>query len=143
MKRSNFSIIATCAILITALSFISCNSNDEEDDFNNSSFLIGTWSVTSGQGWGGYTGDDEPEYIQFKSDGTYINVQFDEGVYITKGTWRATDTEIILKETEGDLMGTYTYAILNHTQSTLTVKMWGLTAHLTKVPDSTIDKYIK
>ena len=29
------------------------------------------------EGWG-MSADDEPEYIQFKSDGTYINVQFDE-----------------------------------------------------------------
>ena len=37
------------------------------------------------EGWG-MSADDEPEYIQFKSDGTYINVQFDEGVYVSKIT---------------------------------------------------------
>lgn len=37
------------------------------------------------EGWG-MSADDEPEYIQFKSDGTNINVQFDEGVYVSKIT---------------------------------------------------------
>lgn len=116
---------------------------DNDEIGGNSSFLVGTWSVTSAQGWGGYTGDGEAEYLQFKSNGTYINVQFDDGLYITKGTWRATDTELVMKETEGDILGTYTYKILNHTESSITLEMWGITANLTKVPDSTIDKYLK
>jgi len=45
-------------------------------------------------------------------------------------------------ETEGDILGTYTYKILNHTESSITLEMWGITANLTKVPDSTIDKYL-
>lgn len=126
------------------MAYIENNGGGGDDDEigGNSSFLVGTWSVTSAQGWGGYTGDGEAEYLQFKSNGTYINVQFDDGLYITKGTWRATDTELVMKETEGDILGTYTYKILNHTQSTLTLKMWGITVNLTKVPDSTIDKYL-
>lgn len=130
------------AMMVAALSLTACGGDDEDDINGNNSYIVGTWSVTSGQGWGDYTGDEEPEYVQFKSNGTYINVQFDDGLYITKGTWTATDTELIMKETEGNIKGTYTYSILNHTQSTLTLKMWGITANLTKVPDSTIDKYI-
>ncbi len=141
MKKIH-STIMMLAMMVAALSFAACGSDD--DDINgNLSFLVGTWSITSRQGWDGYTGDDEPEYVQYKSDGTYINVQFDDGIYITKGTWRASDTEIVMRETEGDLMGTYTYTILNHTQSALTLKMWGITVKLIRVPDSTIDKYLK
>ncbi len=142
MKRI-YSTLMMLALMVAALSFTACGGDDEEDEFGDTSFLIGTWSVTSGQGWFDDYFDDEPEYIQIKSDGTYINVQFDDGFYITKGTWRATDTELIMKETEGDIKGTYTYKILNHTQSTLTLEMWGITVNLTKVPDSTIDKYLK
>ena len=139
-----YSTIMLLAMMVAALSLTACGGDDEEDEIGgNSSFMVGTWSVTSGQGWGGYTGDGEAEYLQFKSNGTYINVQFDDGLYITKGTWRATDTELVMKETEGDILGTYTYKILNHTQTSITLEMWGITANLTKVPDSTIDKYLK
>ena len=139
-----YSTILLLAMMVAALSLTACGGDDEEIGGGDSStFLIGTWSVTSGQGWGGYTGDGEAEYLQFKSNGTYINVQFDDGLYITKGTWRATDTELVMKETEGDILGTYTYKILNHTQTSITLEMWGITANLTKVPDSTIDKYLK
>ena len=139
-----FSTIMLLAMMVAALGLTACGGDDEEDDIiGNSSFLVGTWSVTSGQGWGGYTGDGEAEYLQFKSNGTYINVQFDDGLYITKGTWKVTGNELIMKETEGDLNGTYTYTILNHSQSSLTLEMWGITVNLTKVSDSTIDKYLK
>lgn len=139
-----YSTIMLLAIMVAALSLTACGGSDDDENGDvYSSFIVGTWSVTSGQGWGGYTGDGEAEYLQFKSDGTYINVQFDDGLYITKGTWRATDTELIMKETEGDIKGTYTYTILNHTESSITLEMWGITANLTKVPDSTIDKYLK
>ena len=136
-----YSTILLLAMMVAALSFTACGGDDDEIG-GNSSFLIGTWSVTSGQGWG-FESDGEAEYLQFKSDGTYINVQFDDGLYITKGTWRATDTELVMKETEGDILGTYTYKILNHTQTSINLEMWGITANLTKVPDSTIDKYLK
>ena len=136
-----YSTILLLAMMVAALSLTACGGDDDEIG-GNSSFLIGTWSVTSGQGWG-FESDGEAEYLQFKSDGTYINVQFDDGLYITKGTWRATDTELVMKETEGDILGTYTYKILNHTQTFINLEMWGITANLTKVPDSTIDKYLK
>lgn len=139
-----YSAIMLFAMMVAALGLTACGVDDKEDEIGgNSSFLVGTWSVTSGQGWGGYTGDGEAEYLQFKSNGTYINVQFDDGLYITKGTWKVTGNELIMKETEGDLNGTYTYTILNHSQSSLTLEMWGITVNLTKVPDSTIDKYLK
>ena len=141
MKKLNFTIMLL-AMMVAALGLTACGG-DDEDIIGDSSFLVGTWSVTSGQGWGGYTGDGEAEYLQFKSNGTYINVQFDDGLYITKGTWKATDTELVMKETEGDILGTYTYKILNHTETSMTLEMWGITANLTKVPDSTIDKYLK
>ena len=131
------------AMMVAALSFTACGGDDEDDSpSGSSSFLVGTWSVTSGQGWFDDYIDDKPEYMQLKSDGTYVNVQFDDGLYITKGTWTVTDSELVLKEAEGNIKGTYTYKILNHTQSSMTLEMWGLTVNLTKVPDSTIEKYL-
>lgn len=51
MKRSNFSIITICTILITALSFISCNFEDDESSKDNSnlqtSAFKGTWTTVA------------------------------------------------------------------------------------------------
>ena len=137
-----YSTILLLAMMVAALSLTACGGDDDEIG-GNSSFLIGTWSVTSAQGWGQKKKKKKTEYLQIKSNGTYINVQFDDGLYITKGNWSATDTELVMKETEGDILGTYTYKILNHTETSMTLEMWGITANLTKVPDSTIDKYLK
>ena len=136
-----YSPIMLLAMMVAALSLTAC-SGDDEDIIGDSSLLVGTWSVTYAQGWG-HESDDEHEYIQFKSNGTYINVQFDDGLYITEGTWRATGNKIIMKETKGKIMGTYTYIILNLSQSSLRLEMWGITVNLTKVPDSTLNKYLK
>ena len=139
------------AMMFAALSFTACSSDD--DEIGISSFLVGTWAVTSSNGWLYEIFDDYydsdfsdgpiPEYTQFKSDGTYVDVQLDNGLYISKGTWRATDTELVLKETEGRIKGTYTYTIVNHSKTSMTVETLGLTSTLTKVPDSTIEKYLK
>ena len=137
-----YSTIIMLTMMVAALSFTACSSSGDEVKIDgNTSFLVGTWSLTSSQGWG-RTIDDMHEYFQFKSNGTYINVQFDNGLYISKGNWKATDTELILQETEGKLKSTFTYTIVSLTQSTLTFAMWGISVNAVKVPDSTIDKYI-
>ena len=53
-----YSTILLLAMMVAALGLTACGGDDDEIG-GNSSFLIGTWSVTSGQGWGGYTGDGE------------------------------------------------------------------------------------
>jgi hypothetical protein len=141
MKKKLFSTIMMLAMMVAAFGLSAYGGDEVNKD--NSSFLVGTWSITSDQGQGGDAGNGEPEYVRFKSNGTYINVQFDDGLYITKGTWKVTNNKLIMKETEGNLKETYTYTILNHSQSTLTLEMWGTTVNLTKVHDSTIDKYLK
>ena len=51
MKKSNFSIITTCAIIIAVLCFISCNFEDDEPSKDNSSLqlsaLKGTWTTVA------------------------------------------------------------------------------------------------
>lgn len=140
-----YSKILMLAMLVSTLGLLSSCGDDDDENVNeeNTSIFIGTWSMTSGEGWDGYEGDEEPEYAQFKSDGTYINVQFDDGLYITKGTWLVKDSKLIMKETVGDLKGTYSYEILNLSKSKITLEMYGLKATLEKVPDSTIDEYLK
>ena len=136
-----YSTILLLAMMVAALGFTACGDDDEEDDSGSgySSFLVGTWQVEDEDSYA-----DEVEYVQFKSNGTYINVQYDEdGLYITKGTWNVSDNELTMKETDGEWKGTsFTYTILSKGQSKLTLSMLGITSTLTKVSDSVIERYL-
>jgi hypothetical protein len=127
------------AMMVAALSFTACGGDDLGGGSSN--FIIGTWSVTSIQESDGYklTFDGEVEYIQFQSNGTYICILL-EKLDITKGTWRISDNDLIVKLSTGEIE---TYPILNLTNSSLTIESHGITWNLTKVPDSYINKYIK
>jgi hypothetical protein len=146
MKKLH-SIMMLLALMVAAFSFTACS--DDDDDFDdggeNISDFIGTWSLTHQEGWG--TDDTVPpeEYVQFKSDGTYINVQDndEEEYYISKGNWKVENSELIMKETEGGLVGaTYTYTILSHSKDKITLAVLGLKSYLERVPDSTIDRFL-
>jgi len=82
--------------------------------------------------------------LQFKADGSFVNVQDDEdGINIQHGTWKLTDNEIILRIQDGKLAGsTFTYTVSEIGTDKLTVSMWGVTAYLIRVPDSEIEKYL-
>ena len=129
------------AMMVAALGFTACGDDDDEDEVGNtnSSFLVGTWSVDEEDSY-----DEEFEYVQFKSNGTCINVQYDEdGLYIAKGTWNVSDNELTIKETDGEWKGTsFTYTILSKGQSKLTLSLFGITSTLTKVSDSVIERYL-
>ena len=88
--------------------------------------------------------EDRVEYLQFKADGSFVNVQDDEdGINIQHGTWKLTDNEIILRIQDGKLAGsTFTYTVSEIGTDKLTVSMWGVTAYLIRVPDSEIEKYL-
>ena len=135
-----YSTIMLLAMMVAALGFTACGDDDEDDGGSGySSFLVGTWQVEDEDSYA-----DEVEYVQFKSNGTYINVQYDEdGLYITKGTWKVSDNELTMKETDGEWKGTsFTYTILSKGQSKLTLSMLGITSTLTKVSDSVIERYL-
>ena len=142
-----YSTIMMLAMMVAELSFTACGDDDDDEvGGSHPSFLVGTWSFVYAEGWGMETDDEDVggEYTQFKSNGKYINVQDDEGdIYISQGNWSVKGNEIIMKETQGDLKGTYTYTMIDRTQTTITVEMWGITVKLVKVPDSKIDKYLK
>ena len=135
------------AMMIAALGFASCGDDDDDEVSNNSSFLIGTWQALDAEGYGQVfeATDDELDYFQFKADGTYIEISDDEdGIVITRGTWKLTDNELILRIKDGDFAGSsFSYTILERKADRMVVSIWGMTGTLKKVPDSTIAKYLK
>lgn len=144
-----YSTLMMLALMVAALSFTACGDDSDENEYGSpDSFIIGTWECVYAEGWGLEDDEDGLEFIQYKPDRTYLNVQIDEefdgGLYVSKGTWEIKDDVIIMKETDGDLKGTtYKYTIVSKRQSELTIEMWGISVLCRKVPDSTINKYIK
>lgn len=139
IMKKLYSTMMLLATIVAALSFAACGDDDGDVPSGGSSFLVGTWSVNSHQGMRGDLGEDEFEYFQLKSDGTYVDVLYDDGFQISRGTWRATETTLIL---EGDIKGTLTYEIYNLTQSSMSLLILDITVSVTKVPDSIIEKYL-
>lgn len=125
------------AMMVAALSFTACGGSEEDDEVEgSSSFLIGTWSVSTNSG-----NVDSGEYFQFKSDGTftYVNLLHND-VEIETGIWRIKEDEIVLNWKDS---GTSSWTIIIHTKSTMTVTFRDIPFFFTKVSDSKIKKYLK
>lgn len=140
IKFMTFAMIASFSLAV-----VSC-SDDNDEPGENFSEYVGTWSVQDVLGWS--ETETDFEYLQLKSDGTYIDVQedelVDEGYTIEYGKWSADDKKLILTGTSGDLNGmTFTYDIIKKENNRLTVSMMGFTIYLIKVDDSVIQKYLK
>ena len=118
------------------------SGNSEEAIFS----IVGTWKTVFAEGWGHstYSDEDGVEYMQFKADGSFVNVQDDEdGINIQHGTWTMTDNELILRFKDGKLAGSsFTYTILEKETNKLTVSLFGFTGYLIRVSDSEIEKYL-
>ena len=118
------------------------SGNGQEASFS----IIGTWKTVFAEGWGHstYSDEDGVEYMQFKADGSFVDVHDDEdGIYIQHGTWSLTDNELILKFKDGDLAGSsFTYTILEKETNKLTVSLFGFTGYVIRVSDSEIEKYL-
>lgn len=127
---------------------IDFTSDDSENNQDATSSLIGTWQVTFVEGWGhSVTLDgEETEYVQFKADGTYIDVIIkneEPHIRISLGAWSVMGNDLILREKDGRLAGSsFTYTILENETNKLTLSMFGATSYLIRVEDSEIEKYL-
>ena len=122
------------------LSLASCKDDKDEPEGGD---LVGTWKVSDG--WDAL---DMTQYIQFKSDGTCINVVImgdmwsgindylgEDDIEIEYGKWsRSGDTLTI---------NGYDSTIVKLTSSKLEVRQLGITMSYVKVPDSEIEQYLK
>lgn len=143
-------------IVFVAISFTFMSCSDDEDNENPSSEVIasdfiGTWSIQEVAESGmDNSADDEFEYIQFKPDGTFIDVAEDEeekkGYTITRGTWISESNKkikiIILSPSLWKGI-TMTYEIIKKEKNKLIVTSLGFSADFVKVSDETIEKYLK
>lgn len=144
MKRITYLWTLVLAAIM-AFTFTACGDDDDEPTTTKSDF-VGTWSLQEATGYGESV--DDFEYLQLKSDGTYIDVQEDEdeakGYTVDYGNWTASDSKLTLQISTGVLKGTsISYDIIQKDKNRITVSLFGVTAYLVKVSDSTIDKYLE
>ena len=143
-----YSTIMMFAMMFAALSFTACSSSSDDGDEGNSvnpSSLVGTWQTTFVEGWGEYVDVNAVDYLQLKSNGSYIHVEWENNApYISKGTWSFSNNKLTLKEQEGDLVGSsFTYDVIEIGKDKISVTLWGVSATLKRVSDNVIDKYLK
>ena len=131
------------AVLLSALTFSlsSCGDDDEPDGGN----LVGTWMV-----------DQQPlniEYLQFKSNGDFVKIDvpgemwddpdmkpFAPETDVMKGKWARNGDTINLLYDDG---GKISCKIEKITSKQLHIIVLGIKGVYERVPDSTVDKYLK
>ena len=142
-----YSSIMVFAMMIAALGFTACSSDDDSEDGYNSSSLVGTWELVSGEGWGLQSPDDGVCLVQFKKDGTYIllNVYPDEEeTTIDRGTWKVVGNGLVITMEDEDIENfTLTYEILELKSDKLVLTFIGLIGNYKRVSDSVMDKYLR
>lgn len=127
-------------LAVCALSFYSCS--DDEGEISSSD-IVGTWK------WDSFNTDEteaffREQYIQFGSDGQYIEVGIDgfgsEGeIDIIKGKWAQSGNTITIS---GNGVPTTTMEITELTDTDLTLVALGIPMSYKRVADSEIEKYL-
>ena len=125
---------------ISAFALVSCS--DDEDEVISSD-IVGTWK------WDSFNTDETEvffgeQYIQFGSDGQYIEVGIDgfgsEGeVDIIRGQWKQSGNTITVS---GNGVPTTTTEITELTYTDLTLVTLGIPMSYKRVADSEIEKYL-
>lgn len=126
---------------VASFTFVSCS--DDDDDGAMSASIVGTWK------WDSFNTDETEaffgeQYIQFGSDGQYIEVGIDgfgsEGeVDIIRGQWRQSGNTITVS---GNGVPTTTTEITELTDTDLTLVTLGVPMSYKRVADSEIEKYL-
>ena len=128
---------------IVTVCMLSLNSCSDDDGEVLSSDIVGTWKWDSF-----YTDETEAffgeQYIQFGSDGQYIEVGIDgfgsEGeVDIIRGQWKQSGNTITVS---GNGVPTTTTEITELTDTDLTLVTLGIPMSYKRVADSEIEKYL-
>ena len=134
--------MAFAMVAVFSLTFVSCGNDDDEEFKPESSVseFVGTWFDSESAEYGF-------EYIQLKSDGSYINVQEDEdtekGYVVYYGKWSVSGDKLTLKPTSGIWAGvTLTYDIVKKEKDKLILSSFGFTATFVKVNDNVIQQYL-
>ena len=128
---------------IVTVCMLSLNSCSDDDGEVLSSDIVGTWK------WDSFNTDETEaffgeQYIQFGSDGQYIEVGIDgfgsEGeVDIIRGQWKQSGNTITVS---GNCVPTTTTEITELTDTDLTLVTLGIPMSYKRVADSEIEKYL-
>lgn len=128
---------------IVTVCMLSLNSCSDDDGEVLSSDIVGTWK------WDSFNTDETEafsgeQYIQFGSDGQYIEVGIDgfgsEGeVDIIRGQWKQLGNTITVS---GNGVPTTTTEITELTDTDLTLVTLGIPMSYKRVADSEIEKYL-
>lgn len=128
---------------IVTVCMLSLNSCSDDDGEVLSSDIVGTWK------WDSFNTDEMEafsgeQYIQFGSDGQYIEVGIDgfgsEGeVDIIRGQWKQSGNTITVS---GNGVPTTTTEITELTDTDLTLVTLGIPMSYKRVADSEIEKYL-
>ena len=150
-KHLSIFFIAIASIIVIS-SVTSCVTKEDKEDVSiNSKYLIGTWeeiSVSSP-----FTGEEiiHGYYLQFKEDGTYIEVDegwvdMEDNVYVIRGEWSLSGNSLFVSEqiTVGEETYPTTFTVSNLTKNSLTLVWAGgiFTTNFKRVSDSIIEKYL-
>ena len=128
---------------IVTVCMLSLNSCSDDDGEVLSSDIVGTWK------WDSFNTDETEtffgeQYIQFGSDGQYIEVGIDgfgsEGeVDIIRGQWKQSGNTITVS---GNGVPTTTTEITELTDTDLTLVTLGIPMSYKRVADSELEKYL-
>ena len=139
MKKWLYQFIVAL-MAISSFALVSCSDDDDEVI---SSDIVGTWK------WDSFNTDETEaffgeQYIQFCSDGQYIEVGIDgfgsEGeIDIIKGKWAQSGNTITIS---GNGVPTTTMEITELTDTDLTLVTLGIPMSYKRVADSEIEKYL-
>lgn len=162
--KKYFSFLAFILMGALSLSIVSCGDDDEED-FSGGGNIIGTWSTDLASDISKQLDDDDyitnmEQYYQFKNDGTFTEVLattysddwvkwFNEDkqeIEIERGTWKISNglLYIIYEDNFTDYSNnTYKYSVKGNKLTLTSTSGIILSVTFTRIPDSTIDKYLK
>ena len=114
--KKYYSVLVMLAMMVAALSFTACGGDDDEDDGGNSGGnVVGTWVADAQKELGiEIEGTSSTHYIQFKADGTMIDVDVnsydrsvwgeytpDDEVIVERGTWKTADGKLYMTDSDG------------------------------------------
>ena len=137
--KKYFKLLFVAIFATMTLSLASCKDDNDEPKGGD---LVGTWML-----------DQQPlntEYLQFSSNGDFVKVDvpgevFDDpfwsaGIDVYRGKWSRNGNTINIVYDDGDK---FSVKIEKITSTQLHVVVLGIKGVYERVPDSTIDKYLK
>lgn len=148
------------------MTFISCGDDEDDEDVSGGN-IVGTWQSDLAEDIGSIYEDyyeNVQGLVQFKNDGTYINVSVivwkddwveafggpKEEIDYERGTWKTSGDKIYMTCTESsdpeDTIGetdVCTYQVKGKKLTVTTTRGIIITTTFTRVSDSMIQKYLK